>query len=118
MKKEYKIEIHSIVRFIVAMIVILVSSTFLILDNLPKPNSEIISVIQFFAVFAISFYLAYEVGKGKAKVVFTKEGIQHIWQRRFFLSWEKNYTIPWNLVDNYVFQEDRTFDSFIINLTK
>jgi hypothetical protein len=33
------------------------------------------------------------------------------------LSWEKNFIIPWNLVDNYVFHEDRTFDSFIINLT-
>jgi hypothetical protein len=54
---------------------------------------------------------------GKAKVVFTQEGIQHIWERRFILSWEENFIIPWNLVDNYVFQEDRTFDSFIINLT-
>ena len=57
------------------------------------------------------------IGMGKAKIVFTQDGVQHIWERRFFLSWEKNYTIPWSLVDNYVFHEDRTFDSFIINLT-
>ena len=99
------------------MIIILISSTFLILDNLPIPNSEIISIIQFLAVFVTSFYLANLIGMGKAKVVFTQEGIQHIWERRFILSREKNFTIPWNLVDNYMFQEDRTFDSFIINLT-
>ncbi len=116
-QKEYRIKVHSIVRFIIAMIGILISSILLILDNLPKPDSEIISFIQFLAVFVTSCYLAHLIGMGKAKVVFTQEGIQHIWERRFILSWEKNFTIPWNLVDNYVFQEDRTFDSFIINLT-
>ena len=116
-KREYRIKVHSIFRFIVAMIGILISSILLILDNLPKPDSEIISIIQFLAIFVTSFYLANLIGMGKAKVVFTQEGIKHIWERRFILSWEKNFTIPWNLVDNYVFQEDRTFDSFIVNLT-
>lgn len=116
-KKEYRIHIHSIFRFIIAFIVILCSSIILILDNLPKPESEIISIILFLAVFIISFYLSHLIGMGKAKIVFTQDGVQHIWERRFFVSWEKNYTIPWSLVDNYVFQEDRTFDSFIINLT-
>lgn len=111
------IKVHSILRFIIAMIVILISSLILILDNLPRPDNEIILIIQFLAVFVTSFYLAHLIGMGKAKVVLTQEGIQHIWVRRFFLSWEKNFIITWNLVDNYAFQKDRTFDSFIINLT-
>ena len=115
--REYKIKVHSIARFIMAMIGILISSILLILDNLPQPDSEILSFIQFLAVFTTSVYLAHLIGMGKAKVVLSQEGIQHIWERRFFLSWERNFKIPWNLVDNYVFQEDRTFDSFIINLT-
>ncbi len=115
--REYRIKVHSIVRFIIAMIGILVSTLILINDHLPQPDNEIISIIQFLAVFVTSFYLAHQIGMGKAKVVFTPEGIQHIWERRFILSWEKNFIIPWNIVDNYVFQEDRTFDSFIINLT-
>ncbi|MUP39609.1 hypothetical protein [Labilibaculum euxinus] len=53
----------------------------------------------------------------KVKVVYTDEAIFHIWERRFLLSWERNIKIPWDIVDTYVFQEDRTFDSFIINLT-
>ncbi|MPQ49304.1 hypothetical protein GCQ56_20100 [Marinifilum sp. N1E240] len=115
--REYRIKVHSIVRFIIAMIGILVSSLILINDHIPQPDSEIISIIQFLAVFVTSFYLAHLIGMGKAKVVLTQEGIQHIWERRFILSCEKSFNIPWNLVDNYVFQEDRTFDSFIINLT-
>lgn len=115
--REYRIKVHSIVRFIIAMIGILVSSLILINDHLPQPDSEFISIVQFLAVFVTSFYLAHLIGMGKAKVVLTQEGIQHIWERRFILSWEKSFSIPWNLVDNYVFQEDRTFDSFIINLT-
>jgi hypothetical protein len=115
--KEYRIKVHSIGRLIAAMIVILISSLTLILDNLPQSDSDIISIIQFLAIFVGSFYLANLIGMGKAKVVFTEEGIRHIWERRFILSSEKNFIIPWSLVDNYVFQEDRTFDSFIINLT-
>ena len=99
------------------MIVILLSSIFLILDKLPRTDNEIITIIQFLAVFMTSFYFAHLIGMGKAKVLFTDEGLVHIWQRRFILSWEKNFKIPWSIVDNYVFQEDRTFDSFIINLT-
>lgn len=53
----------------------------------------------------------------KVKLIFTNEAIIHIWERRFFLNWERNIKIPWDIVDNYVFQEDRTFDSFVINLT-
>ena len=116
-KIEYTITIHSISRFIVAMFGIFILSINLIIDNLPKPEIEFFSIIQFLAVFIASFYLAHLIGMGKAKIVFTQAGIQHIWERRFILSREKNYIIPWNIVDNYVFQEDRTFDSFIINLT-
>ena len=32
-------------------------------------------------------------------------------------SFEKTIKIPWSIIDNYVFEEDRFFDSFIINLT-
>ena len=33
------------------------------------------------------------------------------------MSRENNLKITWDKIDNYVFQEERTFDSFIINLT-
>ena len=116
-QREYHIKVHSIVRFMIAWIGMLLSSIILILDNLPRTDNKILSIIQFLAVFITSFYLAHLIGMGKAKVLFTDEGLVHIWQRRFILSWEKNFKIPWSVVDNYVFQEDRTFDSFIINLT-
>lgn len=115
--REYHLKIHSISRFIISMIVILLSAVLLIIDNLPRPENEFISIIQFIAVLISSFYLAHLIGMGKAKVIFTKEGLVHIWQKRFVFSREKNFTIPWDIVDNYVFQEDRTFDSFMINLT-
>lgn len=99
------------------MIGIFISINSLILDKLPKIENEVIFVIQVVVVFAISFYMAHLIGMGKAKLILNDEGITHVWERRFLLSREKNYNIPWSIVDNYVFQEDRTFDSFIINLT-
>lgn len=115
-KREYRIKFHSIFRVIFAMISILIPITILMVDKFPKPDSEIISIAQFLVVYVFSFYLAYLIGMGRAKIVFTKEGIHHIWERRFLLNWSKNYFIPWSLVDSYVFQVDRTFDNFIINL--
>lgn len=116
-KREYQIKIYSISRFIIALVVILCSLSILTIDYLPQIENEVISTLQFLSIFIASFYLANLIGMAKVKVVYTDEAIFHIWERRFLLSWEKNIKIPWSIVDNYVFQEDRTFDSFIINLT-
>jgi hypothetical protein len=116
-EREYHIKIHSISRFIIAMIVVLCSLSVLMVEYLPRTENEITSILQFLAILLISFYIANQIGMAKVKVIFTNEGIAHVWIRRFFLSWESNIEISWDLVDNYVFQEDRTFDSFIINLT-
>lgn len=116
-QREYHIKIHSISRFIIAMIVIFISSLILINNYTPRFENEFLAILQFLAVLVTSFYLASLIGMAKASVIFTDEAIVHKWKRRFLLSWERDVKIPWNIVDNYVFQEDRTFDSFIINLT-
>ena len=99
------------------MIIILISSLELVNNYTPRIENEFISIIQFFSIFVTSFYFAHLIGMAKARVIFTEEFFIHVWERKFLFSWEKNLKIPWNIVDNYVFQEDRTFDSFIINLT-
>jgi hypothetical protein len=116
-EREYHFKIHSISRFIIAMIVVLCLLSVLIVEYLPRTQYEIILILQFIAILLISFYTANQIGMAKVKVIFTKEGFIHVWIRRFIFSWERNIKISWELVDNYVFQEDRTFDSFIINLT-
>ncbi len=116
-EKEYSVSIQSIGRFLIAMIVILLSSTILVHDNLQQADNEIISAIQFVAMLVTSFYLARIIGTAKATITLTNEGVVHTWKRKFVLSRDSNHKIPWNLVDNYVFHEDRTFDSFTINLT-
>jgi hypothetical protein len=115
-QREYQVKIYSISRFIIAMIVVLCSLSVFAVDYLPKTDNKIISTLQFIAIYIISFLLASRIGRAKVKMIFTNEGIVHVWIRRFFLSWERNVTIPWSLVDNYVFHKERTFDSFIINL--
>jgi len=96
---------------------LLYSLTVLMVEYLPRTENQIISILQFLVILLISFYISNQIGIAKVKVIFTNEGIIHIWIRRFFLSWERNIKIPWDLVDNYIFREDRTFDSFIINLS-
>ena len=114
--RVYHIKIHSIARFFVAWILILTSSLFLITEYTPHIENQIVSIIQFLAVFVTSFYLAQVIAVARAKIVFTEHGYEHTWKRRFIFSWEKDIKIPWEIVDNYLFHEDRTFDSFFINL--
>jgi hypothetical protein len=116
-QREYRIIIHSITRFILAMTVILCSSFFLIKEYTPRIDSKFIFFLQFLAIFFSSIYLSHLLAMSKVKVLLSEEGFFHIWERRFILSWEKNLKIMWAEIDNYVFQEDRTNDSFIINLS-
>ena len=115
--KEYHIKIHSISRFFIAWIVILISSMLFMKEYTPRIENEIISFLQFLAVFVTSVYLAHLIGMAKAKVTFTEQGFIHTWKRKFLFSWEKDIRLPWEIVDNYLFHEDRTLDSFYINLT-
>ena len=115
--REYHIKIHSISRFFIAWLVILISSMLLMKEYTPRIENEIISILQFLAIFVTSVYLAHLLGMAQAKVTFTEQGFIHTWKRRFLFSREKDIRIPWELVDNYLFHEDRTLDSFYINLT-
>lgn len=115
-QREYQIKIYSISRFFTAMIVVFISLLTLEDKYLPYTGNKVLSTLQFIAILIISFWVANRVGRAKVKVVFSSKGIAHVWISRFFLSWERDVTIPWDLVDNYLFHEDRSFDSFIINL--
>jgi hypothetical protein len=115
-QRQYKIRIHSVSRFIIAMIIILCSLSFLLVEYFPHVENQFISFLQFVPILLISLFIANKIGTAKIKIVFTSEAIIHTWERKFLLSWERDITIPWGIVDNYVFQNDRTFDSFIINL--
>lgn len=114
--RVYQINIHSQLRFLVALIGTFPLSVFFIKMILPKFESDIFIFLLILVAFIISFYLSYHLGLGKAKIVFDEEGLHHILEHRFIFSSEKNHLIPWNTIDSYTFQEDRTFDSFIINL--
>jgi midasin (ATPase involved in ribosome maturation) len=98
------------------MTVVLCSLSFLLVEYFPRVENKFLSLLRFIPILAISLYAANKIGTAKIKVIFTSEAIIHIWERRFILSWESDIKIPWDIVDNYVFQNDRTFDSFIINL--
>jgi hypothetical protein len=115
-QKEYHIKIYSISRFIIPMIVLIPTLSILDVDYLPETENKIISTLRFIVILIVSFLVARRVGSAKVKVILSIEGVAHVWISRFILSWEKNINIPWSIVDSYVFHEDRTFDSFIINL--
>ncbi|MEK8179977.1 hypothetical protein WMW71_06445 [Flavobacterium buctense] len=116
-QKKYNINIISRSRLIFVMVLILCSSTIIIKDYTPRIDNIFLSVLQFILIYATSFFIASLIATAKIKVILADEGIIHIWKRKFLLSFEKDIKIPWNNVDNYRFESDRTCDSIIINLT-
>lgn len=114
-QKEYHIIILSQLRFFIAWPIVLCVN-FSLTDFLPKINNDFIFILKTFTVFAISFYIAYLIGKAKIKILMTDEGFFHIWERKFLLSFEQNIKISWDLIKDYVIEEHRYIDCFTINL--
>lgn len=117
MQREYHIKIYSIGRFVVAFSVALSLSIILLTNHNFHIENKIFSILLFLGIFATSFYVALLVGTAKAKIIFTEEAFIHIWEKNFFFSTGRDIKIPWCIIINYVFEEDRNFDRFIINLT-
>jgi len=118
MKKEYHIKIYSIGRFIIAFSTTL-SLMLILLKNYISPiENKLLSILLFLVIFVIAFYIALLVGIAEVKIIFTEEAFIHIWKKKFLFSREENIKIPWDIIKSYVFEEDRGFDRFIINLTK
>lgn len=114
--KEFKIQVHSITRFIFLWWAIM-CSLFLLLDKFtPKIESEFVFAIQTITIIGISVFSAHLLGRGKLKIVLSEKGLSHIWEQRFIFSREKSFIINWDLIEDFYFQEDRIFNSFILNL--
>jgi len=112
---EFKITIYSISRFIISLVVIM-CTLFILFSYIPLEKNKIISAIKFLFAISISIYFANLLGRAKVKLVFTQEAFLHIWGKKYIFCFEKNIKIPWNTMENYVFEAERTFDSFIIIL--
>lgn len=115
--KEYYIKTYSISRFIISFIIIECILLFFLRDYIINIENHFLSVLIFIGIIAGSLYLSILIGRAKIKIVFTKEAFLHIWETQFLFSWQKDISIPWGIVNNYVFEEDRAWDSFIINLS-
>lgn len=117
MKKinEYQLTIHSRARLIIAMFVLLISSSE-VMDRITFVN-KLFSILFFICIYTLSFYLASLFASAKIKVIFKENSFLHIWEQRFFMSWEKDHEIPWNAVDHVGLESDRTLDSIIVTLT-
>lgn len=115
--KEYHIKIYSISRFIISFIITWITFFYLISDLLAGIENRILYALITLGTLVAAFYFSSLIGQARIKLVFTKEALLHVWESHFWFSWEKDISIPWEIIDTYVFEEDRTWDSFIINLT-
>ncbi len=116
-EREYYITIHSYWRFIVSVVglsfiaILLYSKIFETRDTSFFVFALIIGAL-IFPIFSISHIVA----SAKIRIKLDSNGLKHYWERRFLLDFQKNVLIRWELIDNYVFEPDRSFDNFKLNL--
>jgi uncharacterized protein YqhQ len=115
-KREYKITIHSIIRFLIGMIIILPTILITLSNFGYNPESGIITFLEVVIIFIISIYLSHLLSKAKVKIIMNEDGYYHMWEKRYLFSKAKSLKISWNIIDNFVMENERTFDNFIINL--
>ena len=115
-KREYKITIHSIIRFLIGMIIILPTILITLSNFGYNPESGITTFLEVVVIFIISIYISHLLSKARIKVIMNEDGYYHMWEKRYPFSKAKSLKISWNIIDNFIMEEERTFDSFIINL--
>jgi hypothetical protein len=113
--KKYYININSH-RIAIILVIILFSVFFYVLSSLPKGMNSIFSFILILGLFVGIAYLVTILSRARIKIEITDESFKHIWIRRFLFSREKDIEIKWSQIIDYVFEEDRGFDSFQLTL--
>ena len=115
-KNEYHIKIHSRIRLIFVMTLMLCSIAIVNKEYIPEIENQFLTFLVFAVIFVISLYAASHFASAKIVVILTENSLLHVWKRRFFLSWEKDIQIPLEIIEQYTLESDRAFDSIVINL--
>lgn len=115
--KEFRFVIHSMGRSLTALAVIAPALFYMTYHISVFDGATVITIIKFLAVVLLSFFLANLTGRARVKIVFTRDGLSHIWERRFLFGSVKNIEVPWGLVEGYIFEQYKIFDSLTIKLT-
>ena len=113
----YHIKTHSVSRTIISYTLILIPALSLLGGCQCLIMNLFIYMLMVVVVMLLSVFLVSRIGMARIKINLTATGILHIWERRFIFSREEDITIPWEIVDNYIFEEFKFFESFTINFT-
>ena len=113
--KFYYININSHRIAIISFIILFPIGTYLV-NCIPNANIKIFDFILFASMLAGIVYLTMLLSRARIKIEFTEEGFRHIWVKKFILSQEKDIKIDWDQIVDYIFEEERGWDSFQLTL--
>lgn len=82
---------------------------------LPK-GQPIAFVLMFAPIMGFAFYLPRHTATADIEITLDDEGIKRKWLRQFILHNKSDIGFKWNEIADYVFQPDRQFDQFKLNL--
>jgi hypothetical protein len=113
--KKYYLNINSN-RIAIISFVVLFPPTLFLLGQLPKGINNFILFLLFFGQQIGITYLITIFSRARIKIEITDKSYKHIWIKKFLFSRESDVEIKWSQIIDYVFEEDRGFDSFQLTL--
>jgi hypothetical protein len=113
--ERYRIKIFSnTIEIISSLFLVLIFTciTILISRELDKVSVLLISL----GLFAMVFWIPKMLSRGEIEIELNEESFRHIWIKKFLFSKETDIELEWREIVNYVYEADRQFDSFKLEL--
>ncbi|KQC33855.1 hypothetical protein AAU57_11320 [Nonlabens sp. YIK11] len=87
-----------------------------LVEFLPFSKYQWSSFILFILVVVPAYLGSRYLALGKIKVLLSDKGLAHFWEKRFILSWQKNFKISKHRLVRCHIKEERLFDIIQIDL--
>lgn len=117
---KYRIKQTSPFNYILTFMLTFFIGMFILLklsnqEIIPK-GQPLIFVLFFAPIIILAFYLPKFTSVALIEIIIDETGITKRWLKQFLLRKKRNEVVKWNEIQNYIFQPDRQFDKFKLNL--
>lgn len=116
----YKIKQSSPWLYIATMLIVIFSGMailiFLAIYQILPKGQPFIFILCFAPIIGLAFYLPRFTATADIEITIDNDGIKRRWMRKFIFHNNEDEEYKWTEIADYVFQPDRQFDQFKMNL--
>ena len=86
------------------------------LSTLPKGLNQVLGYVLLASYMGFSTYIALKISTAIISIELNNQGFKHRWIKNFLFSREADIYLEWNQIQEYFFEDDRTYVKFQMRL--